>query len=92
MPVEVLRAFEDRFGIAVLEGYDGVDIRVVDEDGNVVPAGTPGEIQVRRHNVMTGYWNNIELFIPDHSSATKSVLCGGPSGQGSTLARASPAT
>jgi long-chain acyl-CoA synthetase len=65
MPVEVLRAFEDRFGIAVLEGYDGVDIRVVDEDGNVVPAGTPGEIQVRRHNVMKGYWN-----LPDATEAT----------------------
>jgi long-chain acyl-CoA synthetase len=78
MPVEVLRAFEDRFGIAVLEGYDGVDIRVVDEDGNVVPAGTPGEIQVRRHNVMKGYWN-----LPDATEATikDGWLCTGDIGR-----------
>jgi long-chain acyl-CoA synthetase len=36
---------------------DGVQMRVVDEDGNKVPVGTPGEIQVRGHNVMKGYWN-----------------------------------
>jgi acyl-CoA synthetase (AMP-forming)/AMP-acid ligase II len=32
-------------------------MRIVDADGNTVPVGTPGEIQVRGHNVMNGYWN-----------------------------------
>jgi long-chain acyl-CoA synthetase len=36
---------------------DGVQMRVVDEHGTEVTAGTPGEIQVRGHNVMKGYWN-----------------------------------
>jgi long-chain acyl-CoA synthetase len=91
MPVEVLRAFEDRFGCTVLEGYglsetspavcfnhpdrmrkvgsigtpiDGVEMRIVDADGNNVLVGTPGEIQVRGHNVMKGYWN-----LPDATEA-----------------------
>jgi long-chain acyl-CoA synthetase len=91
MPAEVLRAFEDRFGCTVLEGYglsetspavcfnhpdrvrkvgsigtpiDGVQIRIVDENGNNVPVGTPGEIRVRGHNVMKGYWN-----LPDATEA-----------------------
>jgi long-chain acyl-CoA synthetase len=37
---------------------DGVRMRVVDESGAEVPGGTPGEIQVRGHNVMKGYWNS----------------------------------
>ena len=36
---------------------DGVQMRVVDEHGNEVPTGTRGEIQIRGHNVMKGYWN-----------------------------------
>ena len=36
---------------------DGVQMRVVDENATEVPTGTPGEIQVRSHNVMKGYWN-----------------------------------
>jgi long-chain acyl-CoA synthetase len=39
---------------------DGVQIRVVDECGKEVPAGTRGEIQIRGHNVITGYWNQPE--------------------------------
>jgi long-chain acyl-CoA synthetase len=91
MPVEVLRAFENRFGCTVLEGYglsetspavcfnrlnrvrkvgsigtpiDGVEMRIVDDNGNKVPVATPGEIQVRGHNVMKGYWN-----LPDATEA-----------------------
>jgi long-chain acyl-CoA synthetase len=40
---------------------DGVQMRVVDEHATEVPTGTPGEIQVRGHNVMKGYWNFPEV-------------------------------
>jgi long-chain acyl-CoA synthetase len=83
MPVELMRAFEDRFGCNVLEGYglsetspltsfnrrdrerkpgsiglplDGIEMRVVDADGNEVAQGQVGEIAIRGHNVMKGYW------------------------------------
>jgi long-chain acyl-CoA synthetase len=36
---------------------DGVRMRVVDDRGTEVPRRTPGEIQVRGHNVMKGYWS-----------------------------------
>lgn len=35
----------------------GIDLRVVDEDGNDVEIGDPGEIIVRGPNVFKGYWN-----------------------------------
>jgi long-chain acyl-CoA synthetase len=77
MPVEVMRAFEERFGCDVLEGYglsetsplasfnrrdrerkpgsigipvDGVEMRI-DAD-----PGERGELLIRGHNVMKGYW------------------------------------
>jgi long-chain acyl-CoA synthetase len=83
MPGEVLRAFEEKFGCQILEGYGlsetspvasfnhpdkerkvgsigtpiaGVDMRVVDEDGADVEQGDVGEIVIRGHNVMKGYW------------------------------------
>jgi long-chain acyl-CoA synthetase len=37
---------------------DGVELRVVDEAGRVVPPGQTGEILVRGHNVMAGYWRD----------------------------------
>ena len=36
---------------------EGVEMRVVDNDGAEVVQGEPGEIQIRGHNVMKGYWN-----------------------------------
>lgn len=85
MPGEVMRAFEDRFGVALLEGYglsetspvasqnrigrprkpgsigiplDGVDFRLVDDAGRVIPkAGVRGEIEIRGPLLMKGYWN-----------------------------------
>jgi long-chain acyl-CoA synthetase len=36
---------------------DGMRMRVVDDRGTQVPIGTLGEIQVRGHTVMKGYWN-----------------------------------
>jgi long-chain acyl-CoA synthetase len=35
---------------------EGIEMRVVDDDGWPVPVGEIGEIQVRGHNVMKGYW------------------------------------
>ncbi|HUR85268.1 MAG TPA: long-chain fatty acid--CoA ligase [Solirubrobacteraceae bacterium] len=35
----------------------GVEMKVVDDDGNEVPQGEIGEIVIKGHNVMKGYWN-----------------------------------
>jgi long-chain acyl-CoA synthetase len=43
---------------------EGVQVRLVDENGNEVPAGSPGEIEVKGPNVMKGYWN-----LPDATDA-----------------------
>ena len=85
MPVEVMRAFEEKFGCKILEGYglsetspvasfnhpdkerkvgsigtpiEGVEMKVVDDDGNEVDQGEVGEIVIKGHNVMKGYWNS----------------------------------
>lgn len=85
MPVELLRQFEDKFKITILEGYGlsetsptasfnrmdrprkvgsiglpvwGVEMRVVDDQMNDVPVGQTGEIVIRGHNVMKGYYQN----------------------------------
>jgi long-chain acyl-CoA synthetase len=87
MPVEVLRAFERKYDVKILEGYGlsetspiatfnrmdrpakpgsiglpvwGVAVRVVDLDGNDVPTGEAGEIVIRGHNVMKGYYKRPE--------------------------------
>ena len=84
MPVEILRAFEDKFDCKVLEGYglsetcgigsfnppdrerkagsigipvDGVEMMLVDENGEEVPQGEVGEVLMRGPVVMKGYWN-----------------------------------
>ena len=83
LPVEIMRAFEQKFGCAILEGYglsetspvasfnrrdrkrkpgsiglpiDGVEMRLIDDDGTEVPQGEIGEVAIRGHNVMKGYW------------------------------------
>jgi long-chain acyl-CoA synthetase len=47
---------------------EGVQIRVVDPAGEDVPAGEVGEIAIRGHNVMKGYWRHEQATseaIPD---------------------------
>ena len=47
---------------------EGVEMRVVDGDGKDVAAGDVGEIAIRGHNVMKGYWGRPEATaeaIPD---------------------------
>jgi len=47
---------------------EGVQMRLVDEAGQDVPDGEIGEIAIRGHNVMKGYWNKPEATaeaIPD---------------------------
>jgi long-chain acyl-CoA synthetase len=39
---------------------EGVEMKVVDDDGNEVEQGEPGEIVIRGHNVMKGYWGKAE--------------------------------
>ncbi len=48
---------------------EGVEMKVVDEDDNEVPQGEVGEIVIRGHNIMKGYWRR-----PD---ATAEAMRGG---------------
>jgi long-chain acyl-CoA synthetase len=46
---------------------EGVEMKVVDEDGHELPPGEVGEIVIRGHNVMKGYWGR-----PDATEETLS--------------------
>jgi long-chain acyl-CoA synthetase len=39
---------------------EGVEMRLIDDNWNTVPDGEIGEIAIRGHNVMKGYWNKPE--------------------------------
>ncbi len=96
MPLEVMKSFEQKYGVQILEGYGlsetspvasftvpdrprkvgsvgypvwGVEMCVLNDNDQPVPRGTAGEICIRGHNVMKGYWKR-----PD---ATKEALRGG---------------
>ncbi|MGB3442108.1 MAG: fatty acid--CoA ligase [Actinophytocola sp.] len=45
--------------------YPGVDIRIVDGDGNPLPSGEVGEVCLRTPAAMLGYWG-----LPDATAAT----------------------
>ncbi|MEV7025481.1 long-chain fatty acid--CoA ligase [Kitasatospora sp. NPDC093558] len=47
---------------------EGVDMRIVDDHGREVPDGQRGEVAIRGHNLMKGYWHNpgaTAAAIPD---------------------------
>ncbi len=87
LPVEVMRAFEAKFKVKILEGYGlsetspvaifnrldrerkpgsiglpvwGVSVRVVDQQDQDVGTNDLGEIIIRGHNVMKGYYKRPE--------------------------------
>ena len=47
-----------------MEAFPGVELRIVDEEGNDLPAGEAGEVAVRARNVSPGY-----LDRPDETAA-----------------------
>jgi long-chain acyl-CoA synthetase len=50
---------KDRFAVRLKQGRPpyGVEMKIVDDAGHDVDAGEVGEIVIRGHNVMKGYWN-----------------------------------
>lgn len=70
----------------------GVSVRLVDDDGDDVLDGDPGEIWVRGANVFAGYWHDAEAtdaaLTPDGWLRTGDVGVLGPGGDLSVVDRA----
>jgi long-chain acyl-CoA synthetase len=87
MPVELMKDFEQTFGVRIIEGYGlsetapvasfnhldrpskpgtvgqplfAVDIMIVNDKDEPVETGQPGEVVIRGHNVMKGYYKRPE--------------------------------
>jgi acyl-CoA synthetase (AMP-forming)/AMP-acid ligase II len=47
----------------------GIEIKIVDDAGNILPANEPGEVLIRGENIAAGYWNapeeNKNMFSAD---------------------------
>lgn len=88
LSVDLMHAFEKRYGLPIFEGYGlsetspvasfnptdkpprpgsigqpiyGVQMRIVDENDRELPPGRVGEIVIRGHNVMKGYYKRPAL-------------------------------
>jgi acyl-CoA synthetase (AMP-forming)/AMP-acid ligase II len=60
--VSMCTASDDLRTIAATSGrvIDGMQLRVIDDAGREVPAGTPGEILVTGYNLMQGYFQDLQ--------------------------------
>lgn len=48
---------------------DHIEVKVVDQEGKIVPVNEPGELLVRGYNTLIGYWDDQaktdEAYTPD---------------------------